>query len=712
MGTGSEPGPFIQACHCHNGTDIINAMLVSLKWIEKFIKTGQSAEETAHSLTMSGLEIEGIETVGDDHVLEVNVTPNRSDALSVLGVARELSAITGKDLTLPPYEVQEHGPSEFKIEILDKELCPRYAGRVIKDVKIEESPDWMKDMLDKCGIRSINNIVDITNYVLFEFGHPLHAFDLAKLEHATIRVGVAGSGVKFRTLDGSERQMPEDALMILDGSGHVAVAGVMGGAETEVSGSTTDVFLESAYFNPASIRKTSKLLGLSTDASYRFERGTDIRMLEHAMDRAARLMAEIAGGTVLGKVDAWPGEVRFPHVLARPGRINKVLGTDIPRDEMTGILTRLGMEVAVDGDSMVVTPPTFRPDITIEADIIEEVARMHGYDNIPTAVPVAGIESTGGQPSDHMAGHLAGLKSILNTKGFHESVNYSFMNIKALDTLGLKDDDKRRKCVKVMNPLRSEDEHMRTSLVPALIENLSYNISHGAVDVRLFEASKVFLDKGEELPYEPMRIAAVLHKGSSQSLYKDSTEAFFSIKGVLEALLGGLLRLSGVEYSKKTVEPFLHPGKGADITVSGKKAGYVGVLSPDVVVRSGIKTKHEVAVFELNLDTIFDSLPESPEYKSVPRFPAVERDMALVLDWGVSSADALQAIRSNASEFMEDASVFDVYEGKGVPEGKKSLAFNIRYRAGDRTMTDEEVDTIHSALVNEVIKKTGGVLRS
>lgn len=684
-------------------------MLVSLKWIEEFIKTGLSAEETAHSLTMGGLEIEGLEAHGDDHVLEVNVTPNRSDSLSVLGIARELSAITGNAMKLPPFEVSESGPSEFKLEILDPELCPRYAGRVIKGVKIAESPEWIKSMLEKCGIRSINNIVDITNYVLLEFGHPLHAFDLATLKGATIRVGVAGPGVKFRTLDDAERQMPEDTLMILDAERPVAVAGVMGGAETEVSETTTDVFLESAYFDPASIRKTSKLLGLSTEASYRFERGTDIIMLEHAMDRAASLMADVAGGSVMGKVDAWPREIKFPPVKARPARINKVLGTDIPKEEMIGILTRLGLEVLDardEGDTMTVTPPAFRPDITMEADIIEEVARMHGYGNIPTALPVAGIEPTGGSESPH----LDSLKRVLLAKGFNESVNYSFMNIKALDKLGISTHDTRRKCVKVLNPLKSEDEHMRTSLLPALLENLTYNISHGSDDVSLFEASKVFIDEAEELPSEPMRLSAVCHYGSGPALYQETAEPFFRLKGVLEQLLE-TLRVTGVTYTP-TEEPFLHPGKGADILVSGQKSGCVGVFSPKVVADSGIKTKHEVAVFELDLDMLLRSIPDKLEYKAVPRFPAIERDLALVLAKETSSAKALDAIRAHASEYIEKASVFDVYEGKGVPEGKKSLAFNIRYRAAGRTMTDEEVDTIHNTLVKDVLAKTGGTLRS
>jgi phenylalanyl-tRNA synthetase beta chain len=681
-------------------------MLISFNWIEEFIKTGLSPEDAGHALTMAGLEIEGLEAHGDDHVLEVNVTPNRSDSLSVLGIARELSAITGKDITLPPHDIEEGEETEFKLEILDPELCPRYAGRVIKSVKVEKSPDWIKTRLEKCGIRSINNIVDITNYVLLEFGHPLHAFDLSTLKESTIRVGVAGKGVKFRTLDDVEREMPEDTLMILDAKEPVAVAGVMGGADTEVSDSTTDIFLESAYFSPASIRRTSKVLGLSTEASYRFERGTDIIMLKHALNRAAKLIAELAGGTVYRIVDKWPTKVEFAPVKARPERINKVLGINLPRNEMVTILKKLGLGVDDDADNIIVTPPTFRPDITMEEDIIEEIARMYGYDNIPSSLPVASIQPTGGKSSPY----ISNIKNTMTVNGYNEAVNYSFMNIKSLDMLSIGQDDARRSCVKVLNPLRSEDEHMRSTLLPSLVENFAFNFAHGNSTVRLFETAKVFISTTEELPYEPLRIGAILHSGSGPALYKNNAEAFFQIKGVLNSLLGRL-RIVKASYTK-TSENFIHPGKGSDIFIDGQKVGYIGILLQEVLTRFGIKTKHEVAVFELELDLLFKYIPGTPEHKTITRYPYIERDVAIVIDKEITAAVALKSIRTHSTENIEDASVFDIYEGKGIPEDKKSLAINIRYRSQDRTLTDDEVDTMHETLVNELLLKTGGILRS
>ena len=680
-------------------------MLITLDWIKELIDSGLDPDETSRRLTMAGLEIEGHETVDGQDVLEVNVTPNRPDCLSMLGIARELAAITGNPVTLPAHEVGEQGTSEFTIEILDPDLCPRYAGRVIKGVKIGPSPDWMRARLDRCGIRSINLVVDITNYALLEFGHPLHAFDLNTLAKATIRVGKAGPGMKFRTLDGVEREMPPETLMILDGNGPVAVAGVMGGAETEVTDSTTDVFLESAYFDPASIRRTSKLLGLSTEASFRFERGTDIIMLEHAMDRAASLMAELAGGKVLSKVDAWPRQLEFKPVSARPARINRILGTSIPVSDIRGLLTSLGMKVEGDDKELLVTPPTHRADIVIEEDIIEEVARLYGFDNIPTAMPVAGIAPTEGVTSLG----IRSLKSALRAHGFHEAVNYSFMNTDDLDDLGIPSDDDRRKCVKLMNPLRSEDEHLRTTLLPAIIRNLSHNVSRGTRKVRLFETSRVFIDIGEQLPEEPNRLTAILLEDEGPALYAENVEPFFALKGVLEALSAGL-RVEGLSF-KPSSEPFLHPGKAADVLAGDKRIGYIGVLSPGIAQSFGIKTKREIAAFEIDHTALMQAAPEKPSYRSVPRYPAIERDIALVIDRAAHSADIISAVRSSENEFVEDVSVFDVYEGKGIPEGKKSLAVNIRYRATERTLTDQEVDAQHEKIVKVLLEKTGGSVR-
>jgi phenylalanyl-tRNA synthetase beta chain len=341
----------------------------------------------------------------------------------------------------------------------------------------------------------------------------------------------------------------------------------------------------------------------------------------------------------------------------------------------------------------------------MEADIIEEVARLHGYGNIPTTMPLANIEPTEGVEERE----LRALKDVLTVHGYSEAVNYSFMNTSDLDSMGIGDNDPRRKCVGLMNPLRSEDAHLRTTLLPSLVRNAAQNLARGSLEVRLFEAARVFMDEGGELPREPMKLGAVLIAEAGPALYPESAEPFYLIKGTVEALLG-LLRLTDLSF-EPSGEPFLHPGKGAEVLAGGKSAGYLGVLSPDMVSRFDIKTRREVAVFELDLETVSGAVPARPSYSSVPRFPAVERDVALVLDRSVRSADVLAEIREHKSEFVEEASVFDLYTGKGVPEGRKSLAFNIRYRSPDRTLTDEEVDSMHEEIVKRLLSRTGGSLR-
>jgi phenylalanyl-tRNA synthetase beta chain len=683
-------------------------MLVSYNWIKEFVDTGLSVEDLGHELTMAGLEIEGIEAVGDDHVLEVNVTPNRPDALSLLGIARDLQAITGKPYTLPPHEIKNDIDSDFKVEILDEALCNRYAGRVVKGVKLAPSPSWMSQMLEKCGIRSINNIVDITNYVLLEFGHPLHAFDLSTLKGNTIRIGTAKqtSTATVRTLDGVERKLKDEALLILDAERAVAVAGVMGGEDTEVSDASTDIFIESAWFNPSSIRSTSKAMGLSTEASYRFERGTDIIMLEAALDRAAYLVAEIAGGTVHKIVDEYPVKPSAKPIPVRFKYINRVLGTDLKDDEIIGYMNSLKFDTKPMEGGFELTPPTYRPDITIETDIVEEVARLFGFENIHTELPKADISS---MASGRTRKNIYNIRALMLQEGYHDAINYSFMNINDLDTLQLPQDDARRKCIEVLNPLRSEDAHMRTTLLPALMTNLVHNVSHGTRDLKLFELARVFIDVGEELPQEPRRLGAVYFKDDLRSLYPEQAEPFLVLKGSLENLLT-MLRVKDVTY-KRSEEPFLHPGKSAEVLIAGQGIGFIGVLTPKVHEALGIKSKQDIVMFELDLDALLAAIPYKPEYESITRYPSVVRDIALLVDDSVSVSDILALVNAHPCDAIEETSVFDLYKGKGIAEGKKSLAFNIRYRSAQKTFTDEEVEVMHKGLVDDLIKKTGAEVR-
>lgn len=687
------------------------SMQASYNWINELISTGLSVEETERRLTMAGLEIEGLAASGGDHILEVNVTPNRPDCLSMIGLARELSAITGKPVKMPDYKIKTETQTDFKIEIKDSGLCRRYAGRVIRGVKIAGSPDWMKARLESCGIRSINNIVDITNYVLLELGHPLHAFDLNTLKGGVIRIGVAGKGGSIKTLDGMSRSLPEDALLIWDAERPVAIAGVMGGADTEVADRTTDIFLESAWFKPESIRRTSKALGLKTEASYRFERGTDIIMLEHALNRATSLMAELSGGRIEKIVDQYPVKFSPLSIKVRYGRANKLLGTRMDKSEMLNCISNLGLGIKDEGETFSVTTAAHRQDLASEVDVIEEIARLYGYGNIPTVLPMAAISGDGGN-GDALKSRaiIAVIKESLRKDGFHDAINYSFMDASHLDMLGISGGDIRRGHIGVLNPLRPEDSRMRTTLLPAMITNLKHNISQGVREIRLFEIARVFIDAGAELPNEPRRMAAIMHSEKAPALYPEAAEGFYIIKGAVQSVFSRL-KITDCSFAP-CLEPFMHPGKSADVIIQGARAGHVGCVSPQALERFDIKSKADVMVFELDLDAILKAAPKTATYKPIPRYPAVERDIALLIDEALTAETALGHIKAFGSDMIESASVFDSYKGKNIPQGKRSLGLSVVYRSRERTLTDAEVDEIHGRLVKHLIDKTGGAPRA
>ncbi len=684
-------------------------MRVPFEWLKEFVNVSVSADEVAHRLTMIGLEVEGKENVGSDVVFEVNVTPNRPDCLSVFGIAREISATMNVPLKLPEFLIKEEMvKSEVNIEISDPELCHRYAGRTIRDVKIAESPKWLKDRLEKCGLRSINNVVDVTNYVLLELGHPLHAFDLDKLAGDKIVVKTAGEGTKITTLDAVERKLSKDALLIWDAKKPVAIAGIMGGVDTEVSNSTKNIFLESAYFSPASVRRTSKTMGLSTEASYRFEREADVEFLAKALDRTAYLIQKTAGGKVYKKTDAYVKRYVPPFITVKYDKVNKTLGTNISNEDMVGIIKRLNVEVTKGRDSFSVSPPAFRLDIKRDVDIIEEIARIYGYDKIRSDLPKAALSEGISDPKHFL---LKKIKSVIREKGFNEAVNYSFMNETSLGMLGIPSGDKRQKTISIRNPLRKEEAFLRTTLAPSLIDNFMHNFSRGVKDIRIFETAKIFEDSGKTLPDEKARFGGVFYRDKAPYLWKDNAHGFYYVKGAIEAILDDL-RIKEYKFSLSK-EPFLHPGQSCDINISGANIGFMGSLSPVVVEKLNLKvTKPEIIIFEIDVDKLFSSVPLSFQYSQIPKFPYVERDVALIINEKIVSAEIMDIVKAYNSDLIEDVSVFDVFKGGNVPEGKKSLAFTIRYRAGDRTLTELEVESLHQNIVRHLISKTGGALRS
>jgi phenylalanyl-tRNA synthetase beta chain len=683
-------------------------MRVPIGWLKEFVDFDVSPRELGLMLTMTGLEVETAEEVQGDTILDVNVTPNRPDCLSVLGIAREVSALLNLPLRHPHSLIHEEaGACDVKVEILDKDLCYRYAGRAIKGVLISESPPWMQARLARCGMRAINNVVDVTNYVLLETGHPLHAFDMDLIHDMTIRVKRALPGSSMATLDCSVRTLPDEALMIWDGSRPVAVAGIMGGAETEVTEGTKNIFLESAYFLPLSIRRTSKALGLKTESSYRFERDTDIEFLVKALDRAALLISQLAGGEISERVDEYPVPFRPSRIRVRYRRVNRTIGASIADTETRAIAGKLGIDVTEEGESFIAVPPSYRNDIQREIDVIEEIARLYGYDKIPVTAPKIRMS---GEAEDRHYSRIAAVRDSLRLSGFTEAVNYSFMNEKALDTLSLPPDDHRRRALSLRNPINEGESSLRTTLVPSLLRNFVHNLSMGNRDIRLFEMSRVFMDEGDALPRERHHLGAVSFRERTQMLWKEEAPEFYLVKGAVEAVLAEL-KISDYSFGI-TSEPFLHPGKSCDIIVSGEAVGFLGVLHPKVIEWLSVKlSRQEPVIFEIDLDMLMPHVPEKPGYTPIPRFPHIDRDIAIIVDDHLSAAGIIEEIRGFPTGLIEDVSVFDYYKGSNIPAGKKSLALSVRFRASDRTLTDSEIEDLYQRIVNHVTEKTGGAIR-
>lgn len=683
-------------------------MRVPYKWLKEFVDTPVTAKEVAESLTMIGFEVEGTEYIDDDIIFEINVTPNRPDCLSILGIARELSAAFKIPLKIPEHDINEKQPeSDFLIEILKPNLCNRYTGRLVTGVIISDSPDWLKTRLEKCGVRPINNVVDITNYVLLEFGHPLHAFDADKINGRKIRIDIAGSNNKIITLDGMERNLNDEALLIWDDERPIAVAGIMGGLNTGVTEKTENIFLESAYFDPFSIRKTSKFLNLKTESSYRFERGTDIEFLVNALNRASLLIKKVVGGTIHKIIDEYPVRYEIKPLEIRYERINKLLGTNIPKSNILEILESLNIYAEDRNDICMIYPPTHRRDIAMENDIAEEIARLYGYNNIPVTIPRSPLPSI---RLDRRTQSIKCLKEALKKAGFTEAINYSFMSLSSLDMLEIPSSDKRRKTIKLSNPLNAEDCMLRTTLAPSLIGNLKYNIDRGIKEIRLFEVSLVFEDVGNTLPAEKLRVGGIFYKDKFPSLWKDDTEKFFIVKGVIESILDDL-KIKDYKFSNST-QPFLQEGKAADIHISESFVGYLGALSPRIVERLDLKKqKPEIVLFEIDLEVLFSFITESIQYTPVPKYPYVERDMAIIVDEDIPSIKIKELVTSYPTELIEEVSIFDYYKGSNIPSGKKSVALNIIYRSKEKTLTDEEVERIHLSLIKYILEHTGGELR-
>ena len=640
-----------------------------------------------------------------DTIIEFEITPNRGDCLSVLGVARELAAIYNKKVKLQEIELDEvdEGVEKYvSIEILNPELCPRYTARIIKDVVIKDAPLWMKNRIVAAGMRPINNIVDITNYIMLELGQPLHAFDYNLIEGQKIIVKTAEKGEKFVTLDNKEHILDENVLMICDGKRSVAIAGIMGGLNSEVTDKTKDILLEAAFFNPKNIRVSAKKLGIQTDASYRFERGIDIENVDYCSKRAAYLMKKYANGKVIkGVIDAYPLRHKPKKVSLRPERLNIIAGCEIKYSLAKNILLNLGFKE--ENNEFIV--PSHRHDISIEEDLIEEVLRIYGYDKIPDKIPSTVIAPEYEYSFYKFCNEI---KEFLIYTGFREAINYSFTNSELLKLITPENEP-----IKLLNPLTEELEALRTNLLTPLLKNVSDNIKYKNLNIKIFELGKVFIkdEKSKTKCKEITNVAGVLTGKVTEPIWNNPSRNvdFYDLKGVLESFFKKF-RINYVEFLYPENINFLNKNKSAVIKFNEEIIGFLGEVHPDILERFDIETT-SVYCFNLELEKIYKLINRLPKFKEISKFPIVERDLALLADENINSYEIIKTIMAVENKLIQDIYIFDVYKGKNIPENKKSIAIKIIFQDKTKTLKDEKVNKIIDNIIKTLNERLNISLR-
>lgn len=629
-----------------------------------------------------------------DAVVEYEITSNRVDCFSMIGMAREAAATFDKPFYEPEITVQGSGGDVndyISVEVQDTELCPRYTARVVTDLKIGPSPKWMRERLAAQGIRSINNLVDITNYVMEEYGQPMHAYDLDTIAGKKIVVKRAKDGDKFVTLDGQERTLDKDVLMICDGEKEIGLAGIMGGENSMVTDNIKTLLFEAACFDGTNIRLSTKRIGLSTDASAKFVKGLDPNLAMQAMNRACQLIEELGCGKVVdGAIDIYPNPVTEKQLPFEPDKMNKLLGTDIAPEQMLAYFKRL--ELVYDEKTNMITIPTFRQDLCCMADLAEEVARFYGYDNIPTTLPHG--ESTAGKKS--YAERINDVvRTVVEGNGFSGAMHYSFESPKVFDKLLIPQDSKFRNAIEIMNPLGEDFSIMRTLPLNGMLTSLSTNFNRRNKNARLYELANVYLPKAlplTELPDERMMLTL--------GMYGEGD--FFNLKGVIEELTETLGFAKEVSYEPTSEHPFLHPGRQANIMKGKLSLGYIGQLHPEVVDNYDMKKEVYVAVLDMQTVTMLSTFDR--KYEGIAKFPSVTRDLALVADKTVFVGEIEKVIRKCGGKMLESYKLFDVYEGEQVAAGKKSVAYSLVFRDKTRTLTDDDVNPVVDKLLKELGK--------
>ncbi|MEP6570666.1 MAG: phenylalanine--tRNA ligase subunit beta [Acidobacteriota bacterium] len=689
-------------------------MLISHNWLRELTDTKLTSLELRERLTMVGLAIDAVEEIEGDSVIDVEVPSNRPDCLSHIGIAREVSVIEKSKVQSPKSKVprtEGHASDYTRVEIQDTDLCPRYAARIVRGVKIGPSPAWLQKRLGEIGQRPINNVADITNYVLHEFGQPLHAFDLAKLTEQRIVVRRAKAGEKLTTLDGVERELDPQMLVIADAVQPVALAGIMGGLDSEISATTTDVLIESAYFNPDSVRRTARQLGMDTEASRRFERGADCENVLQAQSRCVELICEIAGGiATTDAIDVYQNPLAARSIAFRPARVERLTSLRVELAEMTRILSALGfMQTGPDkNDALTFVVPSWRIDVSLEEDLIEEVARHTGYDKIGSELPSSNFAGEY-QPAERKRRDL---RRAFTSLGFDEAISFSFIDaahdgqfelLPALKTQTTQTAETL--LVSLANPILEDATRMRPTLLPGLLEAVRHNLNHGNRDLRLFEIGRVFagFDAGQ-LPHERESLALIATGGAIEEGRAQATHEidFYELKGSLESATDAM-KLWSLCFSKAAVKHLREGQAGRVMLADGSAVGSIGRLAESIA--TSYKFRQPVYVAEIDLTVLLDSQSRSTQYAPLPRYPSVVRDVTLLVSRAVNFVDLVRFVDSKAIANYAGVMLVGVYEGKNIPEDRRSITLRIEYRSDGGTLRDEEVEERHRGLIDLLLSE-------
>ncbi|MBU1037483.1 MAG: phenylalanine--tRNA ligase subunit beta [Candidatus Omnitrophica bacterium] len=678
-------------------------MKISYNWLKEYVNIKLAPDKLAQALTMAGLSVDSVKPYGQDHIFEIEITANRPDWLSVIGVAREVAALTGGKLKIPSNPKIKRGPSEFgiKVKVEERGLCQRYTARIIRNVKVGESPAWLKARIEALGLRSVNNIVDITNFCLFETGEPMHAFDLDMIEGSEIMVRKALQGEKITLIEGTEKILDKSMLVIADCKKTLAIAGVMGALNTEVTYSTKNILLEAASFDQVSVRRTSRKLAISTESSYRFERRVDIENIVYSSDRALGLIMQTASGTPGAFIDIGAKDIKRKTIDLRIDRVNRLLGTDISAASIRKIVASLGMDIKASSKrSLKLEVPNFRSDLKSEVDVIEEIARLYGYDKIPVTLP--GVVD---QPirMDRQMALRNRTRECLVALGADEIVTYSLLSRSAIISSGAAVDS----LVSIANPLTIEQEAMRPSLVPGMLNTMLWNINRKIKDLKLFEIGNIYFKKEDKFGEKRHLAIAITGQNFTGWAGGSADVGLFELKGMVETLLSEL-GVEAVDFLAAKDGSFSQ-AECAQVLINGEPVGVMGRVSSDVLRRFDIKDK--VYLFEADLDAVLKDAGAGKHFTELSKYPSVYRDISILAAKNTLHRDLISAMKAAGGPILKDVGLIDRYEGKQIPEGKQSLTYRLEYRDPSGTLVEKDVLHVHGRVLSELEAKFGAKLR-